>query len=224
MSTPVSTSTCQAATVTSGTIHPRPRRAGAQPPSSSARNACPRACRDLQVAGQLPGRELVAAPGQPGRQRRRDRAGRAREDEDAVAQVDRLVQVVGDEDDRAPAPACTSSRTSCRLALVIASSAPNGSSMSSTSGLERERAGDLHALRHATGQAPRVVGCRGPAGPTIRSAWSTRRLTVPPGRSGAPARSRRCARRFATAAARCGSPGTPSPRWRADPRSVRRRG
>ena len=157
--------------------------------------------------GRSVGSDVVIVPGVPG------------EHQHPVAQVDRLVQVVGDEHDRrAGLAACTPSSTSCSAALVMASSAPNGSSISST----RASSASARAIctrwamppdsrpdsRRPGRQADHPQRVRRPAG------------AAPRGRSGAPARARCCARRSATAAARCGSPGTPSPRLAGGPASA----
>ena len=81
----------------------------------------------------------------------------------AVGQHDRLVDVVGDHDQRRAArSAHRSSRWSCRSTRVKASSAENGSSSSSTSGRATSARAMRDALRLAAGQfarpAPRLLG------------------------------------------------------------------
>ena len=69
----------------------------------------------------------------------------------AVAQVDRFVEIMGDEHNGGIGLLrWTFSNTSCRAALVIASSAPNGSSIRSTFGSKRQRASELRPLGHTT--------------------------------------------------------------------------
>jgi hypothetical protein len=80
-----------------------------------------------------------------------------RQHQHARAQVDRFLEVVGDEEDSSSCPLShSSSRNSLHLlARVSGSSAPKGLGPSSGSRLEHQRLRDRHALLHAAGQLVR---------------------------------------------------------------------
>ena len=85
--------------------------------------------------GQLLGGDLVPRLGQVDRQVGADPARARGQDDDPVADVDALVDVVGDQQDGDAAGRCRSRRTrSSRSSRVCASTEPNGSSMSSRTG------------------------------------------------------------------------------------------
>ena len=86
-------------------------------------------------------RDLIARPRQPDLELEADAAGMRLEADDAVAEIDRLLQIVGDEENGRLVARAISSISSCRLWRVIASSAPNGSSIISAAGsCARQRA------------------------------------------------------------------------------------
>ena len=121
----------------------------------------------------------------------------------AVGEEQRLVDVVGDHQRGLAVCAPESSSTSCSSKRVSESSMPNGSSSSSTFGIERERAREADALAHARRQLGRPLvhrvaeadQRRGSAS-TMSRALGARRLR----RASPRRRASRCRRRSSTAA------------------------
>ena len=142
-----------------------PRRAVDVPvqPSSSSRVAMAAhllAQRSVIVAASVAtsGESMRRGRGIVDRELGDDAPGPAREQHDAVAEADRLAHVVGDEQRRSRSVlAQMRSSSSWRRSRVMASSAPNGSSMSSTSASCDERAGERDALAHAARQLVRPL-------------------------------------------------------------------
>ena len=95
---------------------------------------------------------------------------------DPVGELHRLLLVVRDEHgrDRGP-PRAAAAATRAGRARTLASSAPNGSSSSSTLRLDRERAGERHALALAAGELRRVAVVRSRRARRGRSSSSTLR-------------------------------------------------
>ena len=109
------------------------------------------------AARRTPARSRSRCAGAAGRERRsssaRTRARAARQHEHAVAQVERLLDVVRDE--QRPCAARRRARAashSCSSARVIESSDANGSSSSRTGLSGEQRAGERHALAHPARQ------------------------------------------------------------------------
>ena len=187
-------------------------RSRAGPASSGARAArsCAPSRRDPQGGQRAFAQRDDVGVGAPARAWQRnldlghDAPGARREDDDAVAEHHRLLDVVGDEHDRARGSrASASSSQRCISARVIASSAANGSSRASTGLPDSSVRRNDDTLAHAARQL-RGPGCvrtrRGRArrtadGPAARAA--SRDAPARPQRAG-----RRCRARSATASSR----------------------
>ena len=89
---------------------------------------------EVRELRQLLRLDLVAGRGQIDRHDLLHLGGRMREDDDPVGQVDGLVDVVRDEEDRDPESSRTWSTRSSRSPRVCASTDANGSSMSRIDG------------------------------------------------------------------------------------------
>ena len=122
---------------------PGARRPGT--PASRARRACALGGRSHSITSMM-------------------RPGPRRHHHDPGRQEHRLGDRVGDEDHGLAGRAPTA-RSSCSFSWsrTISSSAPNGSSISSSSGSKRQRAGDRDALLHAARELPGKLAARSPA-------------------------------------------------------------
>ena len=78
-------------------------------------------------------------------------------DDDAVGHLGDHAHVVGDQDDGRAELALQVAQQFQHLPCTVTSSAVVGSSAISTSGLQRQRHGDHHALAHAAGQLVRIL-------------------------------------------------------------------
>ena len=114
----------------------------------------------------------------------------------AVAQLDRLVDVVGDEHDRlARARACRRRNSFWRRSRSIGSTAPNGSSMSMQRRVGGQRARHADALALAAGELRRVAVASSCVEPDSSSSSSTRARDAVACPSRAAAGRWRCSRR-----------------------------
>jgi hypothetical protein len=79
----------------------------------------------------------------------RDAAGMSRHDEDALRQIDRLVEIVGDHHDGLALRSHSRSNSSCMVSRVCESSAPNGLVKQQDLGIVSQREGYGDAVRVA---------------------------------------------------------------------------
>ena len=138
-----------------------------------------------------------------------------RQHQHLLAEEGRLVDRVGDEQDRRAGLRQMRRSSSLRRSRVISSSAPNGSSISRSCGSADQRAGDRDALAHAARQLVRIAPAPSPSSPTSSS--SSRGV----------ARAGRACRRRPRAAARrsaapCATAAAPRPGTRSRSRGAAR--
>jgi hypothetical protein len=107
--------------------------------------------------GQLLGGDLVAGPGQVDGDGLADAGGRGRQDQDAVGQVDRLVDVVGDQQDREAGAVPHLEQQVLQVGPGLSVHRRERLVQQQDLGLVGEGAGDGCPLLHPARQLPRVL-------------------------------------------------------------------
>ena len=165
---------------------PAPVPAGARGATTLIRRAPPRAARAPARAARPPPRRSAARGRGRADLELAAHAPRARREHDhAVGEQRRLLDVVGDQHDRARlAQRARRASHSCISARVIASSAPNGSSRHSTGLPDEQRAQERDALAHPARELARVRAARSRRGRARRTAPRARSRACARGRAG----------------------------------------